>query len=315
MPSPSEFNLIETYFRPLSEGYDGAFGLLDDAALIGDGRVVTTDCLISGVHFIETATPGQIARKTMGANLSDLAAMGAVPDCYTLALALTDQQDDRWLKAFTDELHAIQQEFGVKLIGGDTVSTPGPLTLSITAFGKGTPIRRNGARIGDTVYVSGSLGDGALGLLAERNELPLLVDNYQSILKDRYHRPRPRLSLGEWLQGRGHALADISDGLVADLGHICKASSVGAIIQADRIPLSMAAMAALEHYPQHYPLILSGGDDYELVLTGPDNLDREWQGEDFPLTPIGSIVEGQGVEVLDQRGQTVKLKSNGYSHR
>lgn len=306
-----EFKLIEKYFRPLCQGFDGAFDLKDDAAALTPDMVVTTDCLISGVHFIETATPEQVARKVMGANLSDLAAKGVKPFGYTLAIALTGAEDDDWLARFAGALKIIQDEVGFHLIGGDTVSTPGPLMLTVTAFGKGEPILRSGAKIGDCVYVTGTIGDGALGLKVALGDLANLEEDHQDHLLDRYHCPQPRLDTGLALQGRATAAADISDGLLADLNHICEASTVGADIDAGRVPLSVAAMKALELDPALYDLVLTGGDDYELVFTGPSGLEKDLSG----ITAIGQIVEGEGVCVLDIQGNIMETNKLGYSHR
>ena len=247
-----EFDLIETYFKPLAKGAPGALGLADDAAVLtptgGHDLVVTQDMLVEGVHFRDTDPAGRVAQKALRVNLSDLAAMGATPVAYLLSLALPAAVDDAWVAAAAAGLAADQAEFGVHLIGGDTVSTPGPLTLSITALGQtpnGLALRRSGARPGDLVMVSGMIGDACLGLdVLEGGDTTAPGAPGApgaDYLVDRYQLPSPRLSLGLALRGLATAAIDISDGLVADLGHLCGASGVGAAVDLGRVPVSPAA--------------------------------------------------------------------------
>ena len=314
-----EFDLIARHFAPLSSGAPDAFGLTDDAALVevGPGRrlVATKDMIVAGVHFLADDPADLIARKLLRVNLSDLAAMGARPRAYLLAIALPRDTDDGWIAGFAAGLGADQAEFAVHLIGGDTVATDGPLTASITALGEvdtDHAIRRAGARSGDTIYVSGSLGDAALGLLARRGELAGLDDTTKAFLIDRYRLPRPRVELGQRLQGVASAAIDISDGLVADLGHICAQSGVGAEIEAGRVPLSPAARSALDASPELMTSVLTGGDDYELLFTARavDGLSA-----DPPITAIGRITDGSGVRVLDDAGVPMTFSAAGYRHR
>jgi thiamine-monophosphate kinase len=246
---PGEFELIARYFVPLAAGEPGAFGLSDDAAVIavepGHRLVVTTDTIVSGVHFLPSDPPDAIAAKALAVNLSDLAAMGARPRAYTLALAMPSDWDgdkaEAWLEDFSDRLALNQREAGVALIGGDTVASPGPLCITVTALGmvrEGAELRRSAAHPGDLVCVSGMIGDAALGLKYIAGELPNLPADLGNTLADRYRFPRARIELGRQLVGIGHGVADVSDGLVADLGHICAASNVSAIIDASRVPLS-----------------------------------------------------------------------------
>jgi len=227
-PLPAEFDLIARYFAPLAAGAPGALGLLDDAALVdvspGHRLVVTVDAVVAGVHFLADDPPDLIARKALRVNLSDLAAMGARPLGYFLAAAFADQ-DEPWLAAFAAGLAEDQASFGVALMGGDTVATPGPLTLAITAIGEvrsGRELRRSAAKAGDLIFVTGTLGDGALGLAALRGALPALSGAQRDFLARRYHLPEPRIDFGRALTEEGLALCgmDISDGLGADLGHI-----------------------------------------------------------------------------------------------
>ena len=263
-----EFELIARHFAPLSAAEPGAFALTDDAAVLaiepGRRLVVTTDTMVAGVHFLPENPAGAVAAKLLRVNLSDLAAMGAKPLAYTLSAALPENMEDGWLERFAQALAADQASFQVTLIGGDTVATPGPLTLTLCALGtvaEGRELRRSGARPGDVVYVSGTIGDAALGLAALRGELPGLAPELRQALGERYLRPQPRVALGQRLSGLAHAAVDISDGLVADLGHICAASGTGATVEAPRIPLSPAGRAVLEADAERMTTVLAGGDD------------------------------------------------------
>ena len=311
-----EFGRIARFFAPLAAGFPGALGLTDDAALVapGAGRefVVTTDALVADVHFRSIDPPDLIARKALRVNLSDLAAMGAAPVCYTLATILPESCGEAWLSAFVRGLAADQAEFGIVLAGGDSVRTPGPATLSVTAIGSvetGRALRRSGARPGDRVYVSGTIGDGALGLavLAGR-----LADDSDGTLAGRYLLPQPRLGLGQALVGRASAALDVSDGLVADLGHIAATSGGRIVIDSERVPLSPAARAALAADPRLMETILTGGDDYELAFTAADALPDAIAG--VPVACIGRVEAGSGVAVLDREGRPVTLFAGGYRH-
>ena len=295
MSRSGEFELIRRFLAPLATAA-GAGRLEDDAALLdapGDGRlVVTTDTMVEGVHFPGDGPPGLIARRLLRCNLSDLAAMGARPEGYLLNLALPGRIDDPWLEAFAAGLAEDQEEFAVSLLGGDTVATPGALTLTVTAFGSASaPVRRSGARPGDRVFVTGPIGDGCFGLKAVRGEIDA------PRLAERYWLPSPRFGAAVGAT----AAADISDGLVADLGHICRASGVAAIIDLEAAPLS-PEVAALG--PEARLEALTGGDDYELVLTARES----------PAISVGRIVSGEGVTVVDSAGRPVPLARQGYRH-
>jgi len=318
-----EFDIIARYFSPLSQGEAGALGLKDDAALLniaaGRQMVVTSDCLVAGVHFLEADPPETIARKVLGVNLSDLAAMGARSRAYTLAAAWPKNIEESWIAAFAAGLESAQTDWQVTLIGGDTVANDGPLTLTVTAFGEveeGAALTRAGAKPGDDLYVSGTLGDAALGLLAIRKELASLPEDYTAYLIDRYRCPQPRLLLGQQLAGVASSAIDISDGLIADLGHITDESDASAIIKTAAIPLSAAARAILNGNPDQLTTLLTGGDDYELLFTAPptqrDNIST------LPAQPtrIGFIEKNKTpITLLGADGLSIALPRHpGYRH-
>jgi thiamine-monophosphate kinase len=314
-----EFEFIARRLRPLATA-DAALGLTDDAAVLdptpGRQLVLAKDAMVAGVHFLPEDPAGQIAQKLLRVNLSDLAAMGAAPRGYLLALARSKAISDDWLAKFCAGLAADNAEFGVSLLGGDTVSTPGPLTLSLTAIGeapKGAALLRGGAQAGDDVWVSGALGDAALGLKALRGELEVTEDA-AAYLIERYRLPRPRLALGEALRGIASAAIDVSDGLVADLGHILEVSGVGAELRADALPLSPAA----HDLPGARDAALSGGDDYELLFTAPPTrrgqIDALSGRLELPLTRIGAIHAEPGLHVLDEAGRAVLVAKAGWQH-
>lgn len=319
-----EFDLIARHFAPLARGEAGALGLLDDAAVLAvpSGRklVVTTDTLVSGIHFPEDTAPEDVAAKLLRVNLSDLAAMGAEPRAYFLNTAWPAGLDEDWIARFAKGLAADQAHFSIALAGGDTVATPGPLTLTATALGwveDGKELRRSGAGPGDAVWVSGCIGDGLLGLMAARGEL----EDDRDYLIGRLNRPTPRLALGRMLalEGLATAAADVSDGLVADLGHICEASGLGAEIALDRLPLSAAARAVLERRPALRPALATGGDDYELVFTARPEaapaLAALARDLGLPLTELGRMAEGSAqVRLLDAAGADVTPPQGGFRH-
>lgn len=313
-PPFGEFADIARLFRPLTRGAPEAFDLLDDAAAIpsrpGYDLVVTKDAVVEGVHFPKGEAPDLIARKLLRANLSDLAAKGAEPYAYFLATAWPTSWDAAAKAAFAVGLDVDGREFGVTLLGGDTVSTPGPMTASATLLGwvpAGCMVRRGGARPGDLVLVSGTIGDGHLGLLAALGELA----DPEGSLVGRYRLPQPRLSLREALRAHAHAAADVSDGLVADAGHIATASRAGILLDLDRMPLSAAAKVWLAAQPDEAAARLrlaTGGDDYEIVCTASPE-----QAGALGLTVIGEVFEGSGVQVL-AGGQLVEPSAGGWTH-
>jgi len=319
-----EFDRIARFFAPLAADPD-AFGLTDDAALLrsspGRELVVTVDAMVEGVHFLPDDPAELVARKLLRVNLSDLAAMAAAPVGYVLTTALPAQRDDVWLADFARGLALDQATYGIRLLGGDSVSTPGPITLTVTAFGEvepGRAVRRNGARPDDLVWVTGTIGDGALGLLAATGRLVGATPPHREFLADRYRLPQPRSGLGPALAGLATAMLDISDGLVGDLGHIVETSRVAAEIDAAAIPLSAAATAALAIDPARLSLVLSGGDDYELLFTAPPHAAEDFRRladrHKVPITPIGRIRAGRGVTVRDAEGVEIRLSRGGYRH-
>ncbi len=324
--SPGEFEIIAEIFAPLAGNFPGAFELTDDAALLepppGQDLVLTKDMLAEGVHFLPDTPADLVARKLMRVNLSDLAAMGAKPLGYMLGIALAAEIDTDWLRLFAAGLAEDQAAFGISLMGGDTVAAPNSV-FSLTAVGqvaKGRALRRKGARIGDRLFVSGNIGDGILGLMAARGELGSLADNHRRELMARYQLPDPRLDFGQRVAPVARSGIDVSDGLVADLEHMCRASGVSAIVQAESVPLSDAARAALDADAGiNLAALLSGGDDYELLFAVGENdvapVRALAQLSDVRLSEIGVMGEGAGVRVLDRDGASMPMKSKGYTHR
>ncbi len=329
-PRRNEFDMIEALFAPLSKNAPGAFGLKDDAARLisspGHDVIMTVDTVIAGVHFRTDDPPGLVAKKALRVNLSDLAAKGARPLGFLQALSLNDAITDDYLRGYAEGLGADVTTYAAPLFGGDTTSGPGPLAISITAYGEvphGQMILRSGARVGDVVCVTGTVGDGALGLIALLGSLRLSGPHIAALVA-RYQLPEPRLVAGQALRGHATACLDISDGLVADVGHICKTSKVAAILERDSIPLSVAARAAVTQDPGSWAAILGGGDDYELAFTLPQSevatIGRLAETAGIPLTVIGRIVGPENgkvgtVTVLDGSGQPIAVPVPGYQHR
>ncbi len=320
-----EFELIARYFAPLAADAPGAFGLTDDGAVLaGDGgpaRVITLDTLLAGTHYLPQDPADLVARKALRVNLSDLAAMGARPEGYLLSLALAPEVPESWVDGFARGLSADQAHYGVALLGGDTTRTSGPTAISVTAIGTADAVlRRSGARVGDRVYVSGTIGDAALGLAVARGVAGDAGDPDSRALAARYRLPQPRVALGAALCERGLASAaiDISDGLIADLGHICRQSGVAADLALPRIPLSTAVQRRVEMDAAHLRTALTGGDDYELVFTAPpenaDALAALARDLDLPLTGIGEVVPGGEVILRDPEGRPMTFDHAGWTH-
>jgi thiamine-monophosphate kinase len=311
-PAPDEFSEIARLFRPLTGGAPGAFDLLDDAAVVpqrpGFDLVITKDAMVEGVHFPIGEAPDLIARKLLRVNLSDLAGKAAEPFGCFLAVAWPPNFGPAERAGFAKGLGEDLAAYDVALLGGDTVSTPGPFTVSLTALGwvpEGRMVRRAGAQIGDVLAVSGTIGDGVLGLAAVRGE----IADPDGWLANRLRLPTPRLELCEALREQAHAAADVSDGLIADAGHIAEASGFGVSLDLDEMPLSPAAAAWLDEQPDRAAALIrlaTGGDDYEVVAAFPDS-----PPEGF--TPIGEVVFGSGVEARVD-GRAVTVIERGWRH-
>jgi len=322
-PGLGEFDLIARYLAPLSQGAAGSFNLTDDAAALtvppGHELVVTTDAMVEGIHFLAKDGAERIARKLLRVNLSDLAAKGAVPVGYQLVLGLPGV-DAAWLTAFCAGLAQEQKAHGIALYGGDTVRNPAGILLSVTAFGHvpaGGMIRRGGAQAGDDLYVTGSIGDAALGLEVKLNHR-LFSSANMMVFDSRLHLPTPRVAFGQSLRGVAHAAMDVSDGLVQDAGHIADTAGLQAVIQADAVPLSLAARQAVLEDPALLQAVLTGGDDYELLFTAaPEAAQRMAElgrAAGLAVTRIGRMQPGSGVTVLDRDGQPLGLAQGGFQH-
>jgi thiamine-monophosphate kinase len=324
-----EERLIARYFRPLAK-HPGAFGLVDDAAALvppaGCDIVLKTDGLIGGVHFFPDDPADAVAKKALRVNLSDLAAKGARPLGFLLAIALPQEIGPAWLESFARGLGEDADYFDCPLLGGDTDRTPGPITISITALGAvfhGKMIRRSGAKPGDRVVVTGTIGDAALGLLVRRDPTIAkrwdLNSGHQDYLKARYLIPQPRSAIADALRAHATAAMDVSDGLVGDLAKLCRASSVSAEIDVESVPLSDAARAACAKEPALIETILTGGDDYEVVATLPDGAVKAFRrtasAAHVVVTEIGKVVAGEGnARFLDRKHETLVFARPSFSH-
>ncbi|MCP3465962.1 MULTISPECIES: thiamine-phosphate kinase [unclassified Bradyrhizobium] len=322
-----EDSLIARYFKPLATD-PGAFALVDDAAILkssGEDIVVTTDAVVEGVHYLASDPPGTIARKALRVNLSDLAAKGATPAGFVLTLALRSK-DDAWLKPFADALGEDAKGFACPLLGGDTVSTPGPQMISIAAFGRvpsGRMVGRTGAKAGDRVMVTGTIGDAALGLEVLKGGAAakaLASDSAaRDILVARYRIPQPRNVLAHAVRDCASAAMDVSDGLAGDLVKLCAASGVSAAIDAASVPLSAPAAGLVARGDVRIDALLSGGDDYELLCAVPEarcaDLIEAGRAAGVAVTVVGTIVPGnEAPRFLDGAGRELVLKRLSYSH-
>jgi thiamine-monophosphate kinase len=324
-----EERLIARYFAPLAK-HLGALGLIDDAAVIeppsGCDLVLKADGIIGGVHFFLDDPPDTVGKKALRVNLSDLAAKGATPLGFLLTLALPKEVGEAWLAPFAQGLGADAEFFGCPLLGGDTDRTPGPITISIAAFGTvphGQMLRRAAARPGDRIVVTGTIGDAALGLALRRDPRAArrwdLGERERDQLRNRYLVPQPRNAIAEALRRHASAAMDISDGLAGDLAKLCRASGVATEIEAARVPLSHAARAALAREPALVEMILTGGDDYEVLACVPadhvERLRREAAAVDVAVTEIGTLIAGEGVaKFLDTKGKPLAFARGSYSH-
>ena len=322
-----EERLIERYFRPLATA-PSAFGLGDDAAALtppaGCDLVLTTDGVIAGVHFLPGDAPQSIARKALRMNLSDLAAKGATPVGFLLSIALPTNTPESWIAAFAEGLGQDISRYGCPLLGGDTDRTPGPLSVSITAFGTvphGTMVRRATAKLGDIIAVTGTIGDAALGVLIRRDadlaKQWRLSSAANDHLQHRYLLPQPRNALAEALRTHASAAMDVSDGLAGDLAKLCRASGLAAEVDVSAVPLSEAARAALSADAKLIERILTGGDNYEIVLTLPaaqlGAFRTAAENAGVPVAKIGQVTSGQGVRFL-REGKVLSFTQPSYSH-
>lgn len=307
---PDEFQIIKSLFAPLSKNFKGALELKDDAALIETANkqnlVVSNDGFVEGIHFRYNDDPKSIGEKILRASISDLAAMGAAPKCWFLTAAFGKGWKQK-LKPFAKGCLKAQKQFGLHLAGGDSInSTKTPSFFSLTVIGTAkNPIKRSGGKAGDRLYVSGTLGDAALGLLNPNHKF----------LANRYLYPEPRLALGLLLPKLATAAIDLSDGLLADLNHLCKASNCGAQINVDALPISPAA---IDMHKQARKLALNAGDDYELLIAAPPKLEKSLflaaERAKTPLTHIGMLTRSKKIIAIDDRGKQVKPLREGFNH-
>ena len=288
--------------------------------------VITTDTIVEGVHYLENTPPELVARKLIRVNVSDLAAKGARPAFYTLNATFNGKATEYWIAAFSEGLRQDQRKFGLKLMGGDTTKSNGCMVFGLTAFGEASkPVKRRGAKPGDYVYVTGSIGDSFLGLKIEefKSRTPDLPDWVKSLTRSeyfvrRYQLPEPRILVGMHLDRIATAACDVSDGLIADLGHICEQSEVAAIVMAAEIPISVQAGRLIKSGVFHLSDFITHGDDYEIVFTSPREkapmVAELARFAEVNITRIGEIVTGKGVLVLDDTGRPVTLRKKGYEH-
>jgi thiamine-monophosphate kinase len=328
----SEAAIVEGYLAPLAAGFPGALGLADDCALVspepGHELVLKTDPIIAGVHFFASDDPALVAWKALAVNCSDLAAKGARPVAYLMALTLPEPPHRDWMAAFAKGLAEAQAAFGCHLIGGDTDrSERSPLSIAITAIGtvpKGQMVRRSGARPGDRLLVTGTIGDAVLGLQVRqdfkmaRAIWPSTKADHAYLLRRLQH-PEPRLALAEPLRRYATAAMDISDGLVQDAGKLCRASGVAGVVRAADVPVSPAARLIMEGLESWREGILSGGEDYEILAAAPPAkvaaLVAEAKAAGIPMTEVGEVVAGSpGLTVLDAAGQPMTFEYPGWDH-
>ncbi len=319
-PTIGEFDLIRQYFSDIGPRSDAVpLSVGDDCALLsvpaGQRLAISIDSLITGRHFPEGANPKDIATRALAVAISDLAAMGATPLAFTLAIALPEANSD-WLGLFSEGLAEAADFYQIPLVGGDT--TKGPLTVTVQVHGSvaGNGLQRSAAQAGDSIFVTGFLGDGAAALALIQQQIKADPQQGEYLLS-RFYRPQARVVLGQQLLGVANAAIDISDGLVADLGHITRASSLAAEIQVDALPLSAVLKAvASESQARHYAL--AGGDDYELCLTVSQNNKQQLlaccRAAGVEITEIGTIKAGAGVSCIDRDGKPLELVRTGYQH-
>ena len=322
---PSEDGLIARFFAPLAG--EGALGLKDDAASLsprpGHDLVLTADALVESVHFLPEDSPQSIARKALGVNVSDLAAKGADPVGFLLSLMLPATWTEEWLAGFAAGLGRAARDFSCPLLGGDTVKAREGLALSVTAIGEvpaGRMVRRTNARVGDVICVTGTIGDGALGLKLRKNPAwsEGLSPGERAHLADRFLHPQPRHRLAHAVRDLAHAAMDVSDGLAGDLAKMMRVSGVSAVIEAGKVPLSAAVRKAVAADPALFDLAVTGGDDYEILCAVPENnLDRLLKEADsvgVMVSAIGRVVAGHEIPVFRMRDSERRYDAGSFSH-
>ena len=317
--SSPEFELIARHFtRPAA---NAVLGVGDDCALLsvtnGMDLAISTDTMVSGTHFFPDVNPENLGHKALAVNLSDMAAMGALPYWAMLAVTLP-HVDHAWLAAFAKGFFDLAQEYNVSLVGGDTTRGPS-LVMTVTIMGEvpaGAALRRSGAKVGNDVWVSGNVGDAALAVAHRYGRVVLAEGDYKEAVM-RLYEPTPRVALGQALRGLATAAIDVSDGLLADLTHICRLSGVGATVDLASVPVSTIGAKHIDSDAGRNA-IMAGGDDYELCFTAhPNSRDSIQELEDVlgvPITRIGQVKRGKGVSLLGADGKAVKIDGRGYDH-
>ncbi len=321
---PGEFSIIERLFAPLAG--EGAFALQDDAALFtpapGRQLVLTKDAIAEGRHYLAGDPPGDVARKLLRVNLSDLAAKGATPRGYLLSCAWSIETGYDWMAAFAAGLEADQKQYGLQLLGGDTIRVEGPSVFSLTAIGdvaEGEMVLRSGARPGDDLWVTGTIGDGALGLLAAQGELEFLPKPDNEYLVGRYRVPEPPVTFGQGLSSLASAALDVSDGLLADARHLCGASEVGIEIARDAVPVSPVVRTCLSANERYWETVLGGGDDYQILFSAPgatrEKIKFLTQSSGTSACRVGRVTEDTGrVKLFDAAGKHLPIEPAGFQH-
>ena len=313
----SEFDIIRRYFTRQNSA---VLSVGDDAALVevtpGYQLAISTDMLVSGRHFFPDADPFKLGHKSLAVNLSDMAAMGALPRWATLSLALPDVNEP-WLEKFSDGFFALADKFNIALIGGDT--TKGSLNICVTIMGETKPdeaLRRDGAKVGDEIWVSGNLGDAALALAALQQRI-ILPPDVSAQCEAALHTPQPQVTLGLALRGIANSAIDISDGLLADLGHILERSNLGAEIYFDKLPASKILRTRLSD-PLAQQCLLAGGDDYQLCFTAPTALREQvikaGNSANVAVTCIGRMVAENKLTLFDADNRVMKIRATGFDH-
>lgn len=318
----NEFEMVQEYFLPLTMGRDEAGALLDDAAVFtlpeGMDLVVSSDTLNSGTHFLENEKPANIAHKALRVNLSDMAAMGATPLAYQMNLAFAEQPDEAWVKAFSHALLEDNKAFNVFCSGGDTTVSEGSALISITIFGcvpKGQAVKRDGAQQGDLIVLTGPIGRAAVGVKCLLGLLDL--DDPEPFVSV-CHKPQPRVALSPAIANYAHAAVDISDGFIADLGHVCQSSSLAAEVRLGDMPFTDETLDLLKKGVVNVETLLTGGDDYEIAMAvKPDNLDSlraEAEAHGIELSVVGEFKAGEGVHVINDHNEEMEFKRTGWTH-